>query len=66
MLGKMAKGVGTAIRKSIVVLFLPCLLTFLGFHPSTENVPDGAMVIIHSCDIELKLSFRCLELVHWF
>ena len=31
-LGKMAKYVGTAIRKSIVV-FLPCLVTFLRFHP---------------------------------
>ena len=25
--------VGTAIRKSIVVLFLPCLVTFIRFHP---------------------------------
>ena len=31
--GKMAKDVGTAIRKSIVVSFLPCLVTFLTFHP---------------------------------
>ena len=30
---KMAKDVGMAIRKSIVVLFLPCLVAFLGFHP---------------------------------
>ena len=30
---KMAKDVGTAIRKSIVVSFLPCLATFLRFHP---------------------------------
>ena len=29
----MAKDVGTAIRKSIVVSFLPCLVTFLGFYP---------------------------------
>ena len=29
----MAKDVGTAIRKSIVVSFLPCLVAFLGFHP---------------------------------
>ena len=33
MVGKMAKDVGTAIRKTIVVLFLPCLVAFLGFHP---------------------------------
>ena len=32
VVGKMAKDVGTAIRKSIVV-FLPCLVTFLRFHP---------------------------------
>ena len=25
--------VGTAIGKSIVVSFLPCLIAFLGFHP---------------------------------
>ena len=30
---KLAKDVGTAIRKSIVVSFLPCLVTFLRFHP---------------------------------
>ena len=30
---KNAKDVGTAIRKSIVVTFLPCLVTFWGFHP---------------------------------
>ena len=30
---KMEKDIGTAIRKSIVVLFLPCLVAFLGFHP---------------------------------
>ena len=29
----MAKDVRTAIRKSIVVSFLPCLIAFLGFHP---------------------------------
>ena len=29
----MVKDVGTAIRKSIVVSFLPCLVAFLGFHP---------------------------------
>ena len=29
----LAIDVGTAIRKSIVVLFLPCLVAFLGFHP---------------------------------
>ena len=31
----MAKDVGTAIHKSIVtvVLFLPCLVAFLGFYP---------------------------------
>ena len=29
----MAKDVGTAIHKSIVVSFLPCLVAFLGFHP---------------------------------
>ena len=33
VVGKMAKDVGTAIRKSIVVLFLPCLVSFLRFHP---------------------------------
>ena len=33
VVGKMAKDVGTAIRKSIVVSFLPCLVAFLGFHP---------------------------------
>ena len=33
VVGKMAKDIGTAIRKSIVVLFLPCLVTFLRFHP---------------------------------
>ena len=31
---KMAKDVGTAIRKSIVVLFLPCLVSFLRFDQS--------------------------------
>ena len=30
---KMAKDAGTEIRKSIVVLFLLCLVAFLGFHP---------------------------------
>ena len=29
----MAKDVGTVIRKSIVVSFLPCLVVFFGFHP---------------------------------
>ena len=29
----MAKDVGMAIRKSIVVSFLPRLVAFLGFHP---------------------------------
>ena len=29
----LAKDVGTAIHKRIVVLFLPCLVAFLGFHP---------------------------------
>ena len=29
---KMAKDVGTTIRKCIVVSFLPCLVSFLGFH----------------------------------
>ena len=33
MVGKMAKDVGTAICKSIVASFLPCLVTFLRFHP---------------------------------
>ena len=33
VVGKMAKDVGTAIHKSIVVSFLPCLVAFLGFHP---------------------------------
>ena len=33
VVGKMAKDVGTAIRKSIVVSFLPCFATFLRFHP---------------------------------
>ena len=28
VVGKMAKDVGTAIRKNIVVSFLPCLVTF--------------------------------------
>ena len=32
MVGKMAKDVGTEIYKSIVV-FLPCLVAFLGLHP---------------------------------
>ena len=31
----MAKDIGMTIRKSIVVLFLPCLVAFLGFHPYT-------------------------------
>ena len=31
--GKMAKDIGMAIRKSIVVSFLPCLVAFLAFHP---------------------------------
>ena len=33
----MAKDVGTAIHKfkvAVVVSFLPCLVTFLGFHPT--------------------------------
>ena len=30
---KNGKDVGTTIRKSIVVSFLPCLVAFLGFHP---------------------------------
>ena len=29
----LAKDVGTAIHKRIVVLFLPCLVAFMGFHP---------------------------------
>ena len=33
VVGKMEKDVGTAIRKSIVVSFLPCLVAFWGFHP---------------------------------
>ena len=33
VVGKMAKDVGMAIRKSIVVPFLPCLATFLRFYP---------------------------------
>ena len=33
VVGKMAKDVGKAIHKSIVVSFLPCLATFLRFHP---------------------------------
>ena len=33
VVGKMANDVGTAIRKSIVVWFLPCLVAFLGYHP---------------------------------
>ena len=33
MVAKMANEVGTAIRKSIVISFLPCLVAFLGFHP---------------------------------
>ena len=33
MVGKMAKDVGTAICKSIVVLFLPCLVPVLEFYP---------------------------------
>ena len=33
VVGKMAKDVGTAIRKRIVASFLPCLVTFLRFHP---------------------------------
>ena len=33
VVGKIAKDVGTAIRKSIVVSFLLCLVTFLRFHP---------------------------------
>ena len=28
----MSKDVGVVIRNSVVVLFLPCLVTFLGFH----------------------------------
>ena len=31
--GKMAKDIGMTIRKSIVVSFLLCLVTFLAFHP---------------------------------
>ena len=34
MVGKMTKYVGTAIHKSIVVLFLPCLVTFFFEIPS--------------------------------
>ena len=30
---EMAKDIGMTIRKSIVVLFLPCLVAFLAFHP---------------------------------
>ena len=33
VVGKMAKDVGMAIRKSIMLLFLPCFVAFLGFHP---------------------------------
>ena len=33
VVGKMAKDVGTAIRKSIVVFLQACLVTFLRFHP---------------------------------
>ena len=33
VVGKIANDVGTAIHKRIVVLFLPCLVAFLGFHP---------------------------------
>ena len=29
----LAKDVGTAIHKSIMMSFLPCLVAFLGFHP---------------------------------
>ena len=29
----MAKDIGMTIRKGIVVLFLPCLVAFWGFHP---------------------------------
>ena len=31
--GKMAKDIGTTIRKGIMVSFLPCLVAFWGFHP---------------------------------
>ena len=30
--GKMAKDIGMTIHKSIVVSFLPCLVSFLAFH----------------------------------
>ena len=33
MFGKMSKDVTMAIRKSIAVLLLPCLVTFWGCHP---------------------------------
>ena len=33
VVGKMAKHVGMAILKSVMVSFLPCLVTFWGFHP---------------------------------
>ena len=33
VVGKMAKDVGIAIHKGIVVSFLPCLVAFLGFIP---------------------------------
>ena len=33
VVGKMAKDIGMTIRKGIVVLFLPSLVAFWGFHP---------------------------------
>ena len=33
LVAKMAKDIGMAIRKGIVVRFLPCLVSFWGFHP---------------------------------
>ena len=33
MVEKMSKDIGMGIRKSIVVSFLPCLVTFWGFYP---------------------------------
>ena len=33
VVGKRAKDVGMAIRKSIVLSFLPCSVTILRFHP---------------------------------
>ena len=54
---KMAKDIGTAIRKSILVSFLPYLDDFLGSHP---------YMVLHFFKMFIASSFTSLHLAEYY